>query len=228
MCFSADASFTSGALLLPAGVYSVAVAARRNLRYLPLAATPLIFGIQQFCEGFVWMGLEHHDHGMVKTASIAFLFFAMAFWPTWIPIGALVLEPNRRKRLIFIALTLVGFFVGVGGYVMTLLHYDEWLTVQIIGHSLYYNLSMIPGAQSTAGVIWRWSYMILVTIPLLISRERKLWILSVSIFASALISHLVYWHAFLSVWCFIAAWLSMHICYVIYRLPKADIVVIQP
>ena len=68
MCFSAQASFAAGAALLPAGVYCVTVALRRQRSALPLAIVPLVFSFQQFCEGFVWVGLANEDAALVRSA----------------------------------------------------------------------------------------------------------------------------------------------------------------
>ena len=54
MCFSAEASFTAAAVLLPAGAVAMRRAYQRDRKYLPLATLPVLFGLQQLFEGFVW------------------------------------------------------------------------------------------------------------------------------------------------------------------------------
>ena len=49
MCFSAEASYTAAALLLPAGALASQRAYQANRKYLAIAALPLLFGFQQFC-----------------------------------------------------------------------------------------------------------------------------------------------------------------------------------
>jgi hypothetical protein len=61
--------------------------------------------------------------------------------------------------------------------------------------------------------------MIAVCVPLLTSRDFRLRVLGGSITVSAVVTHAVFWYAFISVWCFFAAILSLHICYILYRLP---------
>src|SRR5262249_39162470 len=92
MCFSPEASFLAGAALLPAGCYCVQSAFRKDLRYLPLAVVPVAFGVQQWSEGVVWLGLQGNDPTLITQASVFFLFFAVAFWPFWIPFSLLVPE----------------------------------------------------------------------------------------------------------------------------------------
>src|SRR6476661_8747844 len=123
MCFSAEASFTAGAALLPAGAYAVAVALKKDRAYLPLAVMPLLFGVQQLCEAGVWVGLEHDAPGLVKPAALAFLFFAVAFWPFWLPLAAAAVERRPLWRRLFFAAAAVGLGLGLACYVPAILHY---------------------------------------------------------------------------------------------------------
>jgi hypothetical protein len=105
MCFSAEASFASAAALVPVGAYCVRCAIRKNLRFLPLGLTPVAFGAQQAAEGGVWLGLRHGDATGVERMAIVFLFFALAFWPFWIPFSLLFLEGGRLGRGLLAGLT---------------------------------------------------------------------------------------------------------------------------
>ena len=102
MCFSAAASFTVGAALMPAGIYCVSAALRKKPSHLGLAVVPLIFGIQQLSEGFVWHALDH-DPQSVRSWSLVFLFFALAFWPLWFSVVGALMESQPRRRWMFVA-----------------------------------------------------------------------------------------------------------------------------
>src|SRR5581483_10832077 len=67
MCFSAEASFTAAAILLPAGAIGMQRAYRTERRYLPFAALPLFFGLQQLFEDLVWTG-NALSNGLLGTA----------------------------------------------------------------------------------------------------------------------------------------------------------------
>lgn len=54
MCFSAPVSFLVSAVLMPIGALTVNFALQNDRRYLALAAFPLLFGIQQAFEGWLW------------------------------------------------------------------------------------------------------------------------------------------------------------------------------
>jgi hypothetical protein len=85
MCFSAEASLGVAAALLPAGGCCLAAAWHKDRAYLPLAAVPALFGLQQLCEASVWAALGRGDPGVGRVPSLAFLFFALAVWPVWVP-----------------------------------------------------------------------------------------------------------------------------------------------
>src|SRR5436309_7367554 len=104
MCFSAEASFAAGTMLLPIGAYCVQRALRKDQRYLRLALIPVAFGVQQLIEGCVWLGLHHGDESLTERAAVVYLFFSHAFWPFWIAFSLLPIE-ERRSRWTFLAAT---------------------------------------------------------------------------------------------------------------------------
>lgn len=219
MCFSPEASLAAGVALLPVGAYALGAAWRKDRRYLPVAAMPLVFGVQQLFEAVVWLGLGRSDAGLVKPAALAFLFFAVAFWPVWIPFAAAAVEPRPPWRRLFAALAVVGLAVGCGCYVAAAANFDEWVAVTVVGHSIRYDLSGIPGAETAAGWAWQALYLGAACVPMLLSRDRRLRVFGLAVAVSAVVTHVAFRYAFTSVWCFFAALLSAHICYVLYRLP---------
>ncbi len=84
MCFSAQASLIAGVSLCAIWVYPLIIVKSRS--YLPLALTPLLFGLQQIVEWFVWLGLSHGSViGWVQLWTYGFLFFSQIFWVTRAP-----------------------------------------------------------------------------------------------------------------------------------------------
>ncbi|THD66260.1 DUF6629 family protein, partial [Phenylobacterium sp.] len=63
MCFSATASFTAAAVTGSLGL--VAMARTRQLHDLPLAATPVLFAVQQVTEGLIWLRLPMEAHASI-------------------------------------------------------------------------------------------------------------------------------------------------------------------
>ena len=74
MCFSAEVSFTAAAILLPAGAAAVLRAYQTDRRYVPIAALPLLFGVQQALEGAVWTSAGNQH--LVEQFSFAYMFFS--------------------------------------------------------------------------------------------------------------------------------------------------------
>jgi Family of unknown function (DUF6629) len=219
MCFSAEASFAVGAALLPAGIYCTTVAVRRRPSYLPLAIVPLVFSFQQVAEGLVWVGLGRGDDSLVRTSSLMFLATALAFWPFWVPFSVLVMEGRRRVRQCLAVGALVGLAFGCALFVPLALNTDEWLKVGEVYHSIRYNLMGLPAFEIAPHSWWDGGYAVIVLTPLfIVSPDRRFTLFSVMVAASAALSLFAFWYAFVSVWCFFAAVLSLQLCYIFYKL----------
>ena len=107
MCYSAEASFGSGALLLVAGAWSLRTAVRKSPWMWPFAVVPVLFGVQQCTEGFVWLGIHGEKPWLVEVASRVYLLFAIAFWPFWYSFAAWKTEVNPRQK------GFLGFWMGL-------------------------------------------------------------------------------------------------------------------
>lgn len=218
MCFSAEASFGLSAVLLPAGGYCVWNAFHKNRRMLSLAVIPIAFGLQQFSEGWVWLGLHLNDMHLVRSASYFFLYFALSFWPFWIPLSAFLANPDSRRKPLLAAFTLLGL---VGGLMLflPLLSSPEVLATQIRHHSIYYEFDRSAAFAWMPKLWWRVSYIVVVGVPMLIAPARGFMLLGIALIIAAVVSQTFYWYAFTSVWCFSAAILSLYLCYAFRQLP---------
>jgi hypothetical protein len=100
MCFSAQADVVGGIV-----VGAIGVDACRHLRgrndHLLLAALPLLLGVHQLDEAFVWWGVEGRvPHDVGRVALWIYLLIAFVVLPIFVPFAVLVLEPaNRRWRM---------------------------------------------------------------------------------------------------------------------------------
>ena len=96
MCFSPEADFTAGAVVAVMGVETLRRV--RGRRELLLGALPLLFGIHQLVEGFVWLGLRGQvSSGLGNAAKEAYIVYAQAVLPAIVPLGFMLLEPDRRR-----------------------------------------------------------------------------------------------------------------------------------
>jgi hypothetical protein len=115
MCFSPQADFTVGAVVAGVGVQTLRQV--RVRRELIVGALPLLLGIHQLVEGFVWLGLRGEvSPRLGDTAKETYIVFAHAILPALVPLGFTLLEPNRgRARWMW---PLVGLGGLLGAYLL--------------------------------------------------------------------------------------------------------------
>ncbi|MEI6595979.1 MAG: DUF6629 family protein [Bacteroidota bacterium] len=205
MCFSAGASFGASAVLSVVGVLTLKKVEKKQ-QYL-FAAIPIIFAIQQFTEGFVWLSISNADFAFLHRASVhLFLIFAQVLWPVWIPISVLLLEQKRKQKIALYALTFWGTIVScVLAFYLT----NNNPVAQIDSCHIQYLLVAPLSDFRFSGMF----YFIPTVIPLFISGIKKLWVFGVATVVSYLVTQLFYVEYSLSVWCFFAAVLSVIIYY---------------
>lgn len=217
MCLSATASFAVSAILTPVGVYTLGRSYGKDRRYLALASFPLLFGIQQAAEGFEWLALEEGALSDIHTAALGFLFFAYFLWPLMVPLSAYFVEESYHRRVFFVVLSLVGGLFGLSLYVPLLLN-EDWLAVQIVQGSILYRPTLIyDGVIPRTGL--RIFYAAIIGLALLFSTVKMVRIFGVIILLSVIAGFLFFAYAFTSIWCFLAAILSIYILIVVRRIP---------
>jgi len=209
MCFSATASFTVAAILLPAGTYCVTTAQWIDSKWLLLAIYPIVFSIQQATEGIVWLGVNSGDQTVIAVASRGFLFFSHFFWLAWVPFSVYWLEDEPWRRTLLLTLTGIGAFFGLSIFLPLLLVAD-WLSVELVRHSLEYKTVLIYDSIANRTVL-RGLYALLIVSTLFLSSNLRVRIFGGLIVVSLLVSYLFFAHALVSVWCFFAAILSAYI-----------------
>lgn len=222
VCFSATASFAVGAPLIPAGLYCLWSSVTRNPRWLPLAAVPIFFGMQQISEGFVWHALDHDPEAQPRAASLFFLFFALAFWPFWFPFLAAVMELSPPRRWIFTGLSVLatGWFWVL--YYPLLVGPQSMLTTRIVHHSIQYDyFTNLEIYNYIAPRVMQLLYFCSVALPMALGSRTFGRVPGIILGLSAVVAATVFDYAFVSVWCFFAAILSAYLCYIFYKLPQS-------
>jgi hypothetical protein len=217
MCFCATASFGMGSVLISLGSYAVAQAWRGSRAHVVLATVPLIFGIQQLAEGMVWLDLNR-GRSDTSIQILIYLFFATFFWPGYIPLCMLFVEPARRFRLLLIGVG--GVAIGLSLYLPILFDPGRYLVVEISRHSILYDCSRVPILRFIPEPLMRGLYLAAVTIPFLMATDRRLRWFGGAVFVSAVIAELLFRYAFASVWCFFAAGLSAYLAVYLHQLTR--------
>jgi hypothetical protein len=220
MCFSAESSFAASGVLLLSGAYCLRVTVPDRPACVPLALIPVIFGVQQAAEGLVWVGLAREDPDLIQRSALTFLCTAICFWPFWIPLSAAFLEARRWARTVLVLVAAVGLAFGIGLCAPFVASPDRYLEVGVAYHSIQYRFTGLPAFTAVPRVWWHAAYLMIVFSPFLVSPDRNFTWYCVLLGLSAAISHLVFWYAFLSVWCFFAALLSLQLCYTLTYLDK--------
>jgi Family of unknown function (DUF6629) len=111
MCFSPQADFTAGTVITLVGVQTLRQVTHR--RELIVGALPLLFGLHQLVEAFVWLGLRGQvSHGLGDTARQTYIVFAHAVLPALVPLGFTLLEPDRRRARWMWPLVAAGVLLG--------------------------------------------------------------------------------------------------------------------
>ncbi len=213
MCFSANASFTSAAILIPAGVYCLRVSNRIDKRYWAFAILPLMLGLQQLLEGGVWVALLQGEATAAHILALGFLLFSHVFWLGWIAYSSYLTESSERLRRIFLFITLTGVLFGAFMYV-PLLFRPEWLSVSIVNHSIDYDPIFMSDAFLSQHIITA-VYACVILVPLLLSSDRYHSMLGVLLLLSGMMTWAFFDWAFISVWCYFAAIISLYIFFMI-------------
>ena len=219
MCYSLEASFTVGGALIPAGAYCTWQAVHKRPCLIGLALMPVGFGLQQICEGFVWLGLQREDPHLTQASALAYLFFALAFWPCWFPFFAALMEPQRHRRWLLAGITLLGTIWFWLLFFPLLLDPEKLLRVEIVHHSVSYKFPDLAIYRYIGLGPLRPLYLAALALPFVLSSERAGWMPGVMLGLSAIVCALVYSYAFVSVWCFFAAVMSAYICWIFHTLP---------
>lgn len=218
MCFSAEASFTAAAILLPAGAIAMHKAYRSDRRYLPFTALPLFFGLQQLFEGLVWTGNALSSDTMVQRFSLAYMFFTWLAWPVWVPFSTYFLEPCRR-RYVYLVFAITGGMLGAIQYLPYFAH-KGWLITRFLPHAISYQgtvlFDLLMRREFTNAL-----YLFVIVAPLLTSSERYVQIFGVLILLVATITYLFFQFAYISIFCFGGALMSLYIVYLAFRAGPA-------
>lgn len=222
MCFSSQASFLASGLLLPTGIAALATTWRQNhAERWTLAITPLAFGAQQACEGFVWRWIEAEPLATAQeapaptvAASLAYLFFAYAFWPLWMPLAAASAQPGEgRSGPVWRWMPWLGLVPGLLLWLPLLGNPRATLPVRV-GHSLVYAVGswsegLLPPHLGPA------LYAAWIVLPLLAVPSRRVRVFSLTLLVAFALTQWSARQSLTSVWCYASALLSAQIVWIL-------------
>ena len=182
-------------------VTAIGVDAYRHLRgrndHLLLATLPLLLGVHQLDEVFVWWGLEGRvPHVVGRVALWIYLLIAFVVLPMFVPIAVLALEPTRQRRW------RMAPFVALGAGVSSLL-FAAMLRAPVGATERSYHLAY--SVQLSHGGVLVGLYVIAVCGALLLSGYRHVAIFGCANFLAVAILAWLTLDGFASLWCGYAA-----------------------
>jgi hypothetical protein len=215
MCFSATVSFAAGAVLTTAGVTTMSKITHPSQAMF--AAIPMVFGVQQLSEGFVWLGLHQAQYASsLQPATYLFLVFAQVLWPVWVPLSMLLLEKDEKRRKVISVLVTLGIIISMalGFRLLT-----QVPGVQVYNHHIYYSFGIPITGSAVVGA----GYVLCTIFPLFFSSVRRMKVLGTFNLLSFVVTAVFFRDFMVSVWCFFAAAISV----VVYFVMR-DLSVIEP
>jgi hypothetical protein len=199
VCFSPTGDLVGGAV-----VVAIGVDACRHLKGRPenlaVATLPLLLGLHQIDETFVWWGLQGHVSQEVgHVATWIYLLFALVVLPLLVPVLLAVFEHSPRRRWRYAPFAALGAFVS-----------GVLLEAMLVGHPTArlgaYHLVYSIGLQH--GVLYIGLYIVATCGPLLASGRRVLVWFGLANLAAVIALALLCASGFTSLWCFYAALVS--------------------
>ena len=198
MCYSAPASLVASGVLAVSGVAILRMPKKKS--EIPLSLFPIIFSVHQLTEGLLWLNHTGSVPDTYKQGLIyAFVLIAFVFWPIYVPFSAYMTETGKMRRKIIILCQLVGICIGVTFLVSIIRNTPD---ATFLAQSISYGVHGPPKSLAP--------YMVAVTIPFLISSDKRLIVLGVALLvACGTAMYTACSGAFPSVWCFYASILSL-------------------
>lgn len=201
MCFSPEVDLIGGAAIAAIGIDTLRHVDHKSER--PLAALPVVFGLHQVVEAFVWWGVD----GSISSrwgdmATWVYLAIAFGLLPWFVPLAIRRLEPDSRKRNYVLVLVAAGLAVSI------------WLMIPVIngpievvdgGYYLAYSVSLTYGGIVTA------IYVATTCGSLLLSSDRYLVRYGMANLAAVAALSVLMVSGVISLWCVWAAVTSIAI-----------------
>jgi len=197
MCFSAAASFSAAVVLTVIGVATFKKTQRKE--EVLFAMIPLLFGVQQFIEGVLWLSFKFDAHQLNVLMTYAFTFFSHVLWPIYIPISIGLMETVPWRKKIILAFQITGIAVGV--YLLYFI-ISFPIASEIKGHVVY----VFPHFHKPLVLVL---YIAATCVSAFFSSHRIVQMFGALALLLFLVAFWFYFVAFFSVWCFFSAILSI-------------------
>ena len=201
MCFSATASFIVGGSLTVAGVVTLKLARGRSEG--PFAAIPLLFGIQQIVEGFLWYSIQNDILQLKAAMTYLFTFFSHLLWPVFVPFAIARMENAQPSIQRWRNNALWGF--RVVGVVVAMFLLELVATQPLVAVVDTHIIYVTPFFYDWPMMLF---YIAATCIVCFFSTHHLVRLFGLMVLIFFFVSYWFYMEALFSVWCFFAAILS--------------------
>jgi len=193
------ANFTLTGMLLVIGALTLKKVSRPA--ELVFASLPLLFGLHQFTQGFVWLALYHivSEHTL-HVASMLFVFYAQAILPFWVPLAIWLLEPSGPRRHLLAILTIVGAL---------LMAYVAWGLLRQPTQVFIDDNTLVYFNPQTEHLWVALIYILTTCGALIISRSVAIQLFGWLNLLGLLVVYLIAQYSFTALWCLYAALVSV-------------------
>jgi hypothetical protein len=193
------ANFTLAGILLVIGLLTL-----RKVSHpaeLVFASLPLLFGLHQFIQGFVWLGLyQMVSPHTLQVASTLFVFYAQAILPFWVPLAIWLLEPRGPRRHSLAVLLVVGAL---------LMAYVAWGLLQQPTQVFIQDYSLVYFNPHTRHLWVALIYILTTCGSLIISRSVAIQLFGWLNLFGLLAVYFIAQYSFTALWCLYAALVSV-------------------
>jgi len=200
VCFAPEVDAVAGGIIIAVGVDALRHVS--SPKQLALASLPVLLGLHQLTEAFVWWGLQGHVSSSVERAAVwVWLLFAFVALPALLPIAVELVERSRTRRRVMRAFAGLGIFVA-GSLAVAI--FRGPINARIVGHCIAYQVDAVSHGGALTAL-----YVVAACGALLASSHRLLAVLGA---LNLVVVPALMWltiDGFVSLWCFWAAIASL-------------------
>jgi hypothetical protein len=208
VCFAPEADAVVGGIVVAVGVEALRQVSAPH--QIALAALPLLFGVHQLTEAFVWWGLQGHvSHAIERFAIWAYLFFALAALPALVPLAVGLIERSATRRRVIAGFGVLGVVVGV---VLATAMFGSPVRAAISGRQVEYQVDAVNHGGWLTGL-----YVVATCGALIACSYRDIAALGLANLVAVPVLMGLTVSGFVSLWCFWAAIVSVAIAFHLRR-----------
>ncbi len=180
---------------------------------IPLAAIPLLFGIQQISEGMIWLSFRSDSSLPDVTLTFVYSLFSHVLWPIFVPFAVGLLETVSWRKRALAACQIAGTAVGL--YLLYVIVQFP-VTSRVLGqHIVYESPHFYILAVMTL-------YLTATCVSSLLSSWRVIQMFGALSLVTFLAAYAIHAATLVSMWCFFAAVLSF-IIYCYFRRERYEV-----